>query len=100
VSAVLAAGIVVASAAGAAARRRPRRPLLRLGVVVLEFSIAVVEEFVFCPGFPASTGKSKQKAEADKTNANSKLLKRTIFMNMDYPSVLAIAQASLGLREK
>jgi hypothetical protein len=72
------------SAAGvAAARRRLRRPL-RLGVVVLEFSTAVVEEeFVFCPRFPASTGKSKQKAEATKTNANSKLLKRTIFMNMD-----------------
>jgi hypothetical protein len=71
------------SAAGvAAARRRLRRPF-RLGVVVLEFSTAVVEEFEFCPRFPASTGKSKQKAEAAKTNANSKLLKRTIFMNMD-----------------
>jgi hypothetical protein len=47
-SAVVAAGIdVVESAAGAAARRRLRRPLLRLGVVVLEFSAAVVEEFVF-----------------------------------------------------
>ena len=47
-SAVVAAGIdVVESAAGAAARRRPRRPLLRLGVVVLEFSAAVVAEFVF-----------------------------------------------------
>jgi hypothetical protein len=61
-------------------------------VAVLTFWTAVVDEFEFCPKFPANTGKSKQKAEAAKTSANSKLLKRTIFMDMDYPPVSAIAQ--------
>jgi hypothetical protein len=51
------------------------------------FSAAVVDEFEFCPGFPASAATSRQKAEAAKANANNKLLKRTIFMLMDYPPV-------------
>jgi hypothetical protein len=94
----LAVGIDMVSGIVVAARRRPRRARLRLGVAVLEFSTTVVEEFEFCPKFPACTGKSKQKAEAAKTNANSKLLKRTIFMHINYPPVSAIPQA-LGLRK-
>jgi hypothetical protein len=73
------------SALVAAARRRPRRDLLRVGAAAFVFSGAVVAEFAFCPELPARTGKSKQNAETARTSANSKLLKRTIFMLMNLP---------------
>jgi len=80
-----AAGASADSAVLAAAVRRARRRLRRrLVLPVLVFSVAVIEEFAFCPGaFPARAEKSKQKAEAARTNAKSKLLKRTIFMLMN-----------------
>jgi len=85
--AAVSVGVEVAegSVLAAAGRRRLRRDLLRVGVVAFVFSGAVVAELAFCPELPARTGKSKQNAAAASTSANSKLLKRTIFMLMNYP---------------
>jgi hypothetical protein len=51
------------------------------------FSVVVVDEFAFCPvGLPAILVESKQKAEAARTNAKMKLLKRTTFKLIIEPS--------------
>src|SRR6185503_6976872 len=88
----ISAGVEAAegSAVVAAGRRRLRRDLLRVGALAFVFSGAVVAEFAFCPELPARTGNSKQNAEAASTSANSKLLKRTIFMLMNHPPMSAV----------